>query len=237
MQCIAAWFLTGTMCMAGYAGPMPEIKAGTGQREMVIHGPPKLPDAGMGRVFLVGTVMDVAAEVKTLPQKLELTESCTLQVESAFGATYDDLNQVAGIKTAVLKAGYEQSPYAPAGDDWGALWHFKQGQRLLILLHPSDSDWEPCFDPEELMVLDERTAALPEILRRTALDAAEFTDEDVEVLKLASPLLHQPVLANIIGDRTTWAEEARLRRESLRMVVGFAALVLLGILTIRKLLK
>jgi hypothetical protein len=215
---------------------MPEIKVGTGQREMVIHGPPRLPEGGMARTFLVGTVMDVAAEVKTLPQQLELTESCTLQVESAFGVTYGDLNQVAGIQTAVLKAGYEQSPYVPAGDDWGKLWHFKKGQRLLILLHSSDSDRELCFDPEELMVLDERTAALPEILRRTALHEEAFTHEDVEVLKLASPLLHQPVLAEIIGDRTTWEEEARLQSELLRIVAGYAALVLLGILTIRKLL-
>lgn len=237
MRWLAAWLLTCTTCLAGYAGPMPEIKAGTGQREMVIHGPPRLPEAGMGRVFLVGTVMDVAAEVKTLPQQLELTESCTLQVESAFGVTYGDLNQVSGIKTAVLKAGYEQSPYVPAGDDWGALWHFKKGQRLLVLLHRSDSDRELCFDPEELMVLDERTAALPEILRRTALQEEAFTDEDVEVLKRAAPLLHQRVLAEIIGDRTTWAEEARLQSESLRTVAGYAALVLLGILTIRKLLK
>lgn len=230
MRWLAGLFFSAT-CLAGYGGPLPEIKVGTSQREMVVYGPPRLPEEGWGRAFLVGTVVDVAAEVKTLPQRLELTESCTLHVDAAFGF----LEQCIGIKTAVLKAGYEQSPYAPAGDDWGKLWHFKQGQRLLVILHLSEG--EPCFDAEELMVLDERTAALPDILRRTALLPSEFTDADLEVLRLASPFLHQQFFAETAEERALRAQMARRRRNAMMLVAGVFVLVLLVILIIRKLRK
>jgi hypothetical protein len=235
MRWVAAWLLTSTACLAGYAGPMPEIKVGTSQREMVIQGPPRLPEGGMARTFLVGTVMDVAAEVKTLPQQLELTESCTLHIDAAFGEASDGLKQVVGIKTAVLKAGYEQSPYVPAGDDWGKLWHFKQGQRLLVILHLSEG--EPCFDAEELMVLDERTAALPDILRRTALLPEEFTDAELEVLRLASPYLHQQFLAETAEERALRAQKSRRRRNAMMILAGISALAVLGVFVLRKLLK
>ncbi|OYW74729.1 MAG: hypothetical protein B7Z37_16465 [Verrucomicrobia bacterium 12-59-8] len=225
------WLFTGTTCLAGYGGLLPEIEIGTSGREMVVHGPPRMPEGGMCQTFLVGTVTEVSAEEDRQPQKTRLSESCTLHVDSAYGY----LKQLVGSQMAVLKASYEQSPYDPIEEEWGKLWHFKKGQRLLVILHLWEG--EPCFDSEELIVLDKRTAALPDILRRTALQPDECTEDDLEVLQQASPFLHRQFLSHIIGDHTTFAELARLRLESLRAVAGFAALVLLGILTIRKVLK
>ena len=82
------------------------------------------------------------------------------------------------------------------------------------------------FAVEELMVLNERTAALPEILRRTGLLPEEFTDEDLEVLKVASPSLQRWVLAESAEVRAIRAAEARRRREVMLAVVGVCVVVL-----------
>ncbi|WP_397381796.1 hypothetical protein [Prosthecobacter sp.] len=223
-----AWLFTGTTCLAGYGGPLPEISVGAGGRELVIQSAPRLPENEASQAFLVGTVTEVAAEEDRQPQQTRLSESCMLHVDSAYG--YRD--QIVGVQTAVLKADYEQSPYVPIDEDWGRLWHFKKGQRLLVILHRSEG--APCFDVEELMVLNERTATLPEILRRTAMLSEEFTDDDLEVLKVASPLLHQRVFAESAGERAMRAEGARRRREVIMASVGICVLVVLGAWGIRK---
>lgn len=217
-----AWLFTGTMCLAGHGVPLHEISVGIGGRELVIQNAPRLPEKGAPPAFLVGTVMEVAAEEDRQPQQTRLSESCTLHVDSAYGA----LEEVVGIQTAVLKAEYEQSPYVPIDEDWGRLWHFKKGQRLIVILHLDRG--KPCFDVEELMVLNERTAALPEILRRTALLPEEFTEDDLEVLKEASPSWHRRVFAESAGARAARAEGARRRREVIMAAVGVCVLVVLG---------
>lgn len=217
-----AWLFTGTTCLAGQGAPLHEISVGTGGRELVIQNAPRLPEKGAPPAFLVGTVMEVAAEEDRQPQQTRLSESCTLHVDSAYGA----LEEVVGIQTAVLKAEYEQSPYVPIDEDWGRLWHFKKGQRLIVILHLDRG--KPCFDVEELMVLNERTAALPEILRRTALLPEEFTEDDLEVLKEASPSWHRRVFAESAGARAARAEGARRRREVIMAAVGVCVLVVLG---------
>lgn len=226
-----AWLFTGTTCLAGYGGPLPEIAVKTGGRELVIQSAPRLPEKGASQTFLVGTVKEVAAEEDRQPQQTRLSESCMLHVDSAYGY----LEQVGGIQTAVLKADYEQSPYVPIDEDWGKLWHFKKGQRLIVILHWSEGG--PCFDVEELMVLNEDTAVLPEILRRTALLPGEFTDDDLEVLRVAAPSLHRRVFAEGAGERAMRAEGAKRRREVIMAAVGICVLVVLGAWGIRRMRK
>ncbi len=223
-----AWLFTGTTCLAGYGGPLPQIKVGTGGRELVIQSAPRLPENEASQAFLVGTVTEVAAEEDRQPQQTRLSESCTLQVDSAYGY----LEQVVGIQTVLLQASYEQSPYVPIDEDWGKLWHCKKGQRLVVILHRSEEG--ACFDVEELMVLNERTASLPEILRRTALLPEEFTDEDLEVLRVASPSLHRRVFAESAGERAIRAEGARRRRDVMMAAAGISALIGLGAWGFRK---
>ena len=227
-----AWLFTGTTCLAGYGGPLPEIKTGTSQRELVVHAAPRDRHDGTNQqTFLVGTITDVAAEEDRQPQQTGLSETCTLHVESAFGF----LDQVVGIQTAVLKASYEQSPYVPIDEDWGKLWHFKKGQKLLVILHMGEG--KPCFDLEELMVLNEHTASLPDILRRTALLPQEFTDADLEVLKKASPNLHHRYLAETAEERAMHAYESMQQSQSMKNIAGICALVVLGVVIIWKLRK
>ena len=227
-----AWLLTSTTCLAGHAGPLPEIQIGSSEREMVVHAVPRDDaDGGNSQTFLVGTVTEVAAEEDRQPQRTKLSESCTLHVDSAFGY----LKEVTGIQTAVLKASYEQSPYALIEENWGKLWHFKKGQRLVLILHLDRG--APCFDAEELMVLDEHTATLPDIMRRTALMPEEFTDDDLEVLKQASPFLHRQVLAATAVEREMHAEESRRRRELIMKIAGVCSLGVLGAWVIRKMRK
>ena len=217
-----AWLFAGTTCLAGHGSPLPEIAVGSSGRERIIQSAPRLPDKGAPPAFLVGTVTEVAAEEDRQPQQTRLSESCTLRVESAYG----HLEEVVGIQTAVLKADYEQSPYVPIDEDWGRLWHFKKGQRVLVILHRSDG--EPCYDGEELMLLNERTASLPEILRRTGMLPEEFTDEDLEVLKEASPSWHRRVFAAGAAARAARAEEARRWRAVMLAAAGIGLLIGLG---------
>jgi len=196
---------------------------------MVVQGSPRHPDdGGNSQTFLVGTVTEVAAAEDRQPQRTMLSESCTLHIDSAYGF----LKEIAGIQTAVLKASYEQSPYALIEEDWGKLWHFKKGQRVVVILHLDRG--APYFDAEELMVLNEHTASLPDILRRTALLPEEFTDDDLEVLKQASPYLHQRVLAATAVKREKAAEESRRRRGVMMAVAGICILAVLGAWGIRK---
>ena len=226
-----AWLFTGTTCLAGYGGPLPEIAVGAGGRELVIQSAPRLPEKGDSRTFLVGTVTEVAAEEDRQPQQTRLSESCTLRVDFAYGY----LEQVVGIQTVVLQASCEQSPYVPIDEDWGKLWHFKKGQRLIVILHRSEEG--ACFDVEELMVLNERTASLSDILRRTALLPDEITDEDLEVLRVASPSLHRRIFAESAGERAIRAEGARRRRDWMMAAAGISALIGLGAWGFRKMRK
>ncbi len=226
------WLCISTSCLAGPSGPLPEIKVGTSQRVLVVHAVPRGLDEGTNQqTFLVGTITEVAAEEDRQPQQTGLSETCTLHVESAFGY----LDQVVGIQTAVLKASYEQSPYVPIDEHWGKLWHFKKGQKLLVILHLGEG--KPSFDIEELMVLNERTAPLPDILRRTALLPQEFTDADLEVLKLASPFIRQQILEHTVLEREAHAYESMQRSQSMKNLAIICALVVLGVVVIWKLRK
>ena len=145
------------------------------------------------------------------------------------------LDQVVGIQTAVLKASYEQSPYVPIDENWGKLWHFKKGQKLLVILHLGEG--KPCFDLAELMVLNESTASLPDILRRTALLPQAFTDADLEVLNLASPFLRQQILKHTVLEREAHAYESMQQSQAMKNLAIICALVVLGVVVIWKLRK
>jgi hypothetical protein len=226
------WLCISTSCLAVSSGPLPEIKVGTSQRVLEVHAVPRGLDKGTNQpTFLVGTITDVAAEEDRQPQQTGLSETCTLHVESAFGY----MDQVVDIQTAVLKASYEQSPYVPIDENWGKLWHFKKGQKLLVILHLHEG--KPSFDLEELMVLNEHTASLPDILRRTALQLQAFTDADLEVLKLASPFLHQQILEHTVPAREAHAYESMQQSQPMKNLAIICALVVLGVVVIWKLHK
>jgi len=220
-----AWLLVSTSCMAGSGGLLPEVKVGTSVREVEVKCSPKGIPQARGCIYLVGTVKEVAAEVDRQPQQTRLSESCTLQVESAFGYDYEDLRHVAGIRTAVLKAAYEESPYMPAGDDWGCLWHYTKGQRVLAILRLFEGAL--CCDMEEMLVLDERTATLPEVLRRTELDDSRFTASDLTVLMGAGFLFDlKLVRAGKALERMREQESVALNQLVAVCVVLFFAVIL-----------
>ena len=115
------------------------------------------------------------------------------------------------------------------------MWHFKKGQKLLVILHLGEG--KPSFDIEELMVLDERTASLPDILRRTALQPQAFTDADLEVLKLANPFLRQQVLEHTVLEREAHAHESMQHSQSMKNLAIICALAVLGVVVIWKMRK
>jgi hypothetical protein len=230
------FLLMSPTCFAGYGGPLPEIKIGTSAREIVIAETPWYSGQfSTSRAFLVGTVMNVAAEVQTKPQQIWLSESCTVRVDSAFGY----LNEIEGVEIAKLQSGSEHSPYVPVDDDWGQLRHLKKGQKILVLLHQYEE--ELCFGSKALVVLNDETSELPEMLRRTAFDSMEFTDKELMTLKTAWPFLHDQILEESAPERNMYAEESRLRRQTVNILAGWVGLsalvVFVGCRLLRKLRK
>ena len=231
-----AFFLMSPTCFAGYGGPLPEIKIGTSHREIVIAETPWYPGQFyISKAFLMGTVMDVSAEVQTKPQQVWLSESCTVRVDSAFGY----LDEIEGVEIAKLQSGSEHSPYVPVDDDWGQLRHLKKGQKILVLLHQYEDGL--CFGSKALVVLNDKTGALPEMLRRTAFDSMEFTNEELMTMKSAWPFLHGQVLEETAAERKMFEEESRLRRQTVNILAGWAGLsalvVFVGCRLLRKLRK
>ncbi|MFN0079358.1 MAG: hypothetical protein ACKVY0_23075 [Prosthecobacter sp.] len=228
----SAFLLMSPACFAGYGGPLPEIKVGTTHREIVIAETPWYAGQfSISQAFLVGTVMDVSAEVQTKPQQIWLSESCTVRVDAAFG----HLNQIEGVEIAKLQSGSEHSPYVPVDDDWGQLRHLKKGQKILVLLHSYEG--ELCFGSKALIVLRDDMNALPEMLRRTAFNSIEFSDEELMTLKTAWPFLHDQILEETAAERNMYAEESRLRRQAMKSIAGWAGLTALVIFVAYRLLR
>ncbi len=227
-----AFLLMSPTCFAGYGGPLPEIKVGTSHREIVISETPWYAGQfSSSQAFLVGTVIDVSAEVQTKPQQIWLSESCTMRVDAAFG----HLNQIEGVEIAKLQSGSEHSPYVPVDDDWGQLRHLKKGQKILVLLHQYEDGL--CFGSKALVVLKDETSVLPEMLRRTAFHSMEFTDEDLTILKTSWPFFHDQVLKASAPERKMYAEESRLRRQAMNVIAGWAGLTALVVFVACRLLR
>lgn len=191
--------LTGTAAMSAAGAPPTDIRTGAQPQARVIAETCWYSGfIATSAAFLVGEVQDVSSDVHTTPRQTWLSESCELRVQSAWG----DLDQIQGIALAKLTSGHESSPYEPVDPAWGRLRHMKKGQKLLILLHEYEGD--PCFGSEALIELTESVRTLPEIFRRTALQPALFTGEDLEVVKMASPFLHE----HLVAERNAMAENA-----------------------------
>jgi len=217
---IAFFFVAALLTARGE--PLPEIKLGVDGRMIEISMTPWYSGfISTSRAFVAGKVIEAASEVQTSPQQTWLSESCVIRVERAFGA----LKQLEGVSVAKLTAGYEYSPYLPVEPQWGRLGHLKKNQRILVLLHEYEGD--PCFGSEALIEIAYGIEDLPRILRRTAFDPTRFTEADLAVVKLASPLLHDQLAAEADISRETGLNHAtRLNRLVLGIVTAFFTLLL-----------
>ena len=65
----------------------------------------------------------------------------------------------------------------------------------------------------------------------------EFTDADLEVLKLASPFIRQQILEHTVLEREAHAYESMQRSQSMKNLAIICALVVLGVVVIWKLRK
>jgi len=229
---LIAFLLISPVCLAAYSDPLPEIKVGTSHREILIAEMPWYSgQLSASQAFLVGTVMDVSAEVQTKPQQTWLSESCTVRVDSAFGY----LKQIEGVEIAKLQSGSEHSPYVPVDDDWGHLRHLKKGQKILVLLHPYEE--AICFGSDTLVLLNDETSVLPEMLRRTAFDSMAFTEEELLSLKTSWPFLHDQVLKESAPEREMYAEESRHRHQTTTIIAGWTGLTALVALVAWRLIR
>lgn len=210
------------ICLSARGEPLPEMKVGTSDR--MIEIPMTSWYSGFistSEAFLAGTVMEVSSEVETTPQQTWLSESCVVRVERAFG----HLKEIEGISTARLSVGHDHSPYEPVDPNWGRLRHLQKGRRILVLLHEYEGG--PCFGSEALIEFSREIQDLPRILRRTGFDPARFTDADLAVVRLASPLFHDQLVAEAEIRREMSEDDAAwLNRLVLGIVAGFLALLL-----------
>ncbi len=217
MRWVLLLLLTRTASMAAAVAPLPEIKTGTHPQPIEIWETPWYPGfISTSVAFLVGEVGDDATSgVQTTPQQTVMWEKCDVSVESAFG----HLEQIEGIKTAKLICSQEGSPYVPVDPEWGRIRHLKKGQRILILLYEHEG---ASFGHEAIIELTAATRTLPEILRRTAFDPLQFTDEDWVVVEAASSILHDQLLEIRTLRREMNEEESR---EHMQTAMTIAAML------------
>ena len=225
------FFSLSTTCLAGYGGPLPEIKVGTTSREMtIVETDRDHRQFVTSKAFLVGTVVNVEGEVETTPRETTLSEACTLKVESAFGY----LDDIQGISSLKLISTSTQSPYVPIENDWGRLQHLKPQQRIAVLL--SEDEWGLSFAPEALVDVGHKDE-LPGMLQRTAFCPIEFTDQELQLLKSAWPWLHDQVFADTAIEREMFAAESLSRRRTMIKLAAIAGLVILAVFVGIRLLR
>jgi len=229
MRSLVLLFVTA-ICSNVHGEPLPEIKVGVSGRVVEISMTPWYSGfISTSEAFLAGTVMEASSEVETTPRQTWLSESCVIHVERAFGR----LKEIEGISTARLSAGYDHSPYEPVDPNWGRLRHLQKGRRILVLLH--EHEGMPCFGSEALVEFSREVQDLPRILRRTGFDPARFTDADLAVVKLASPLFHDQLVTKAEIRREKGQDDAAwLNRLVLGIVAGFLALLLAVQVTAQK---
>ena len=134
--------------------------------------------------ILIGVVQEVSSEMRRSVSEIVLEESCTLKVESVMGVAQD----MAGDGMVRLMAKHTRDPYQQPEDDWGLLSHLAKGQRVVVWVHRYEGLL--VFGSRALVVLNEKTQSLPEILRRRGAEASRLTHADLAVFKAASPLLY-----------------------------------------------
>lgn len=183
MRWLALSFVT-TCCMAQQqSAPPPVIPLGSVPKEVEIDQTYWYPGhLTSSSAVLIGEVTGVASEVHQSVSQIGLEESCTLRLTAMYGTG----PELAGATTARLHASYAQDMYQQLEPDWSVYQQLKVGQRAVALLHRYEG--ELVIGYHALIVLNEQTQALPDILRRTGCDASRFTAADLAVLNAASPL-------------------------------------------------
>lgn len=145
--------------------------------------------------IVVGEIQEVTSQVHQSVSQVLPEEDCVIKIESMFGT----MPELVDATTVKLRARYVQDTYLQLEPDWGVYRHLKRGQRVMALLHRYEG--EPAIGGEVLIVLSSATEKLPEILRRTQLDPARWTDADLAVLKAANPRLHADMAPRVAHAR------------------------------------
>ncbi len=184
------WFLLLGVTTCCLAQPLPVIPLGTTPKEVEVY------DDSRRQAFLTsasamvtGVVISSSSAVHQSPKEILLEETCLLQIEAMHGT----IPGLAGATTLRLGASYEHDKYLQLEPDWGTYRLLSKGQKVVALLN-DDENGQPEIRHHGLIVLDGKTKALPDILRRTGSDASRFTAADLAVLQEASPLFHDEVV-------------------------------------------
>ncbi|GEM_PF-2218944 len=144
---------------------------------------------------VVGEIQAVTSQVQQSASQVLPEETCVIKIDSMFGTT----PELAAATMVKLHARYIHDTYQQLEPDWGVYRHLKRGQRVMALLHRYEGG--PAIGSEALIVINSATEKLPEILRRTQLDPARFTDADLAVLKAANSRLHEDMMARVVYAR------------------------------------
>lgn len=214
--------LLNAICLAQEVPYYQDIPVGVAAKEIEIPCAYWFPGTlSLCDAVVVGEITDVFSQVHQSAAQVLPEESCTLRVESMFG-TMPELN---GATTVKLHARYIHDTYQQLEPDWGVYRHLRQGQRVMALIHRYEGG--PAIGSEALIVLNATTAKLPDILRRTQIDPAQFTDDDLAVWKLAHARIYEDLVLRVADAR----EQASLGAVTSREWMAFAGAVLTLVLT------
>jgi hypothetical protein len=180
-----------TCCVAQQSTPPPVIPLGASPKQVKIYT--KLYDAYDLRlttadVVLIGVVTSSTSQVHQSAAQITLEEDCALRIEAMYGR----MAELVGATSVRFQTSYEHDKYQQLEPDWGTYRHLKEGQKVVALINDRDG---PETSNYGLFAINEEAKTLPDILRRTGSDASRFTAADLAVLKAASPMFYEEVVA------------------------------------------
>lgn len=210
--------LLNSVCLAQEAPHFQDIPVGVAAKEVEIPCTTWFPGGFVHcDAVVVGKVTDVSSQVHQSAAQVLPEESCVIHIESMFGT----MPELRGATTVKLHARYIHDTYLQLEPDWGVYRHLQRGQRVMALIHRYEGG--PAIGSEALILLNTATEKLPEILRRTQINPARFTDDDLVVWKVAQPLTYQD-----LADRVSYAREQQsLGDLSPREWLAFGGMVLI----------
>ncbi|MDP1586165.1 MAG: hypothetical protein Q8M07_00355 [Prosthecobacter sp.] len=153
---------------------------------------------------LVGEVVKVDSHVEQSPSQVLPKESCLIRVDEIIGSS----PELQGATTAKLVANHLHDTYQQLEPDWGLYRHLRPGQKVVALIHRYENN--VAIGSDALIVLKPETMALPEIIRRTGLDLAFFTADDLAVWQVACPQMFPELADRAAYERKRSEEERRM---------------------------
>lgn len=175
---------------------------------------------------IIGEIVSVDSHVERSVSQVLPEESCLIRIDEIVGHS----PELEGATSAKLVARYIHDTYLQLEPDWGVYRHLQPGQKVVALIHRYEND--VAIGSDALVALKPGTMSLPEIIKRTGMDLALFTKEDLAVWKAAWPRMFPELADRAAYERERIEEERRMGELTPLEWLAFAGTVLVVLATV-----